>query len=292
MNTCIRLWTLGILAVTSVGLSACGGGGSAPLSEDDFCSQKADKECIVTDLCSSDKDDCKAARKTACLSWVASIKAVPNTPREFVPANIGACINKTDSVYKKTVIKPADLADMDDVCNYVFQGDVKKDEACTTKYDCQGKVICDKGFCADKSVKGKDAQCSDLGAVCGTGQYCADVPPTKRCTDKAKTGETCSATVPCVEADYCAADGKCALLLESGDACTASSDCGGAAPYCNPYAGNECSNGLTFATHSPSCAPFGDTDAAPTGGAGTGGGAGMGGGDGSAGTGGDAATSD
>ena len=41
-------------------------------------------------------------------------------------------------------------------------------------------------------------------------------------------------------------------LLKAGDKCCTDSDCPTTAPFCNPYAGFVCSNGLNFATHSPS----------------------------------------
>ncbi len=60
-----------------------------------------------------------------------------------------------------------------DLCNYVFQGDGETlTDACDVKYDCEGKVICDKGFCATTMTKGADQPCSDPGAVCSTGNYC------------------------------------------------------------------------------------------------------------------------
>lgn len=262
------LLTFGVLASVSTLLVGCGGGSAKPLTEDDFCTQKAGKECkTIVDTCSASATDCQTARKQLCLAWVDSVKSVAGTPRVFTPANVGACLSKTESVYKQTLIKPADLAALDDVCEYVFQGDVAKLDACMVKYDCKdrGATICDKGHCADQVVKSTGLQCSDYGATCSTAQYCTMVDDAKKCVNKKGAGETCDATTPCVDTLRCL-NGTCQPLLKSGDKCCTNSDCPTAAPYCNPYAGFVCSTGLNFATHSPSCSAFGDTAAAaPTG---------------------------
>ena len=86
-------------------------------------------------------------------------------------------MNKTNAVYAKALSSqatPTDLADMDDVCAYVFQGD--STTTCTVKYDCAGNKICDKGFCADKVTKNKGQPCGNPGEVCATGSYCAPDP--------------------------------------------------------------------------------------------------------------------
>jgi hypothetical protein len=259
------LLTFGMLALASVStvLVGCGGGSSKPLTEDDFCTQKAGKECnTIADTCSTPPKDCQDARKQVCLDWVAAIKAVPGTPRVFTPGNIGACLDRTAAVYKQTLIKPADLTALDDICQYVFQGDVALLDTCDVKYDCKdrGNTICDKGHCATKVVKGGGQQCPEFGAVCTATQYCTKVADATMCVDKKGTGVTCDATTPCQDTLRCVS-GSCVALLKSGDKCCTDSDCPTTAPYCNPYAGFVCSTGLNFATHSPSCSVFGDTAA-------------------------------
>jgi hypothetical protein len=293
------LLTFGVLASVSTLLVGCGGGSAKPLTEDDFCTQKAGKECkTIVDTCSASAPDCQAARKKVCLNWVAAIKAVPGTPRMFTEANVGACLSKTEAVYKQTLIKPADLTALDDVCEYVFQGSVAKLDACMVKYDCKdrGATICDKGHCADQIVKGTGLQCSDYGAVCTAAQFCTMVDDAKKCVDKKGTGVACDDATPCQDTLRCL-NGTCAPLLKAGDKCCTNADCpstGSApAPYCNPYAGFVCSNGLNFATHSPSCSAFGDTAAAaPTGMASCTSGSGNDGGTNDAGGGSDAAATD
>ena len=111
------------VAVIASLLAGCGGGGGGkPTTESDFCAQKADAECQVTDQCVTTKDACKAQRMTMCTAFVADAKA--SKKRVFVPGNIGNCINKTKNVYSKTApITPTEMADMNEACNYVFQGD-------------------------------------------------------------------------------------------------------------------------------------------------------------------------
>ena len=266
MNTRTGLLTISRIALLA-GLSTlavgCGSSGkSTPLTEDDYCTQRAAAECsTVADTCGVAHPDCQAARKALCVQGATDIKTA-DAQRVFDPANVPACVSKATAVYGKSLIKPSDLADLDNVCNYVYHGDVAKLSACTTKYDCaDATVICDKGFCADPVVSAANAQCMNLGAVCGAAQYCMPSGPTSVCTNKATVNTTCSDAVPCADGFYCTG-GKCQATLGMNVACCADSDCSTAYPYCNPYAGFECGTGLGFATHSPSCAPFGDTMAA------------------------------
>jgi uncharacterized membrane protein YgcG len=292
MNSRNKLGT-GIAATLVALVAGCGGGGGKPLTVDDFCGQKAEKECLVPVVsCVSDADACKVTRKKACKDWAAAVTAA-DAKRTFTVANVSACVSKAGSVYALDKIKPSDLAGLDDTCEYVFQGTVAALSECTTKYDCKEKNnICDKGNCAPKMTVGKDAQCANLGAVCGAGQYCAMSGATFKCTDKIGSGEACAATTPCLETLRCSA-AKCANLVMAGESCASDADCPVAAPYCDPFAGNLCTPGLKFATHSGSCAPFGDTMAAAipdggaagsTGTAGSGGASGTGGAGGSGGS--------
>jgi len=274
---------VGLAALATLLAAACGGGGSStPLTEDQFCVQKSQKECQVTDRCGlPTKDSCLAQRKAMCLAFAAASKT---PPRVFHPENVQRCIDKTGAVYAKSIITPTDLDDMNDACNYVFQGNVDKLAACTVKYDCKGTVICDKGLCADQVVKQADQQCGNAGEICAAGQYCTGTP--NKCTAKKAMGVACDATNPCVETLRCA--GTCVALVAAAGACTSNSDCASAAPYCDPYSGHKCEVGLAFApTATAACADYGGAAVSGTGGSpgGTGGtdggGAGTGGSPGS-----------
>jgi hypothetical protein len=259
MNSRNKLWT-GI-ATLVVLVAGCGGGGGKSLTVDDFCGQRAEKECLVPVVsCVSDADACKVARKKECKDWAAAVTAA-DAKRVFTVANVSACVSKAGSVYALNNIKPSDLGALDDTCEYVFQGTVAKDSECTTKYDCKDKNnICDKGLCAQKLSKGTDALCADPGATCGAGQYCGMMGMVMKCLDKVGSGESCAAA-PCLETLRCSA-AKCANFVMAGESCATDADCPVAAPYCDPFAGKLCTPGLKFATHSGSCAPFGDTMAA------------------------------
>jgi len=258
-------------------LAGCGGGGSSkPITESDFCSQKADAECQVTDRCGSTKDACKAERMAKCTEFASAAKA--SGKRFFVAANVGTCINLTTAAYAKTSgITPTDTAGIDDACNYVFQGDGEVQiDACTVKYDCAGRVVCDKGFCANPTTSAVDTPCAGPGAVCAAGSYCApNTAGNLVCIAKGTTGMPCSATMPCLETLRCA--GTCGERLPMNSACTSNDDCAATAPYCDPYAGSVCFSGLFFAPNSSSCADFGGSGS-PVGTGGSGGGTGGSGG--------------
>ena len=275
--------TLAQVAAMAGLLAGCGGGGGGkPLTETVFCERKADAECQVTDRCVTTKDACIADRKQVCDAFRDAAKA--NGKRFFVPGNVDACINKTKSVYAKTApITPTDLADMDDVCQYVFQGKGKVDmDNCDTKYDCADRVICDKTFCTTK--KNVTTTCGNPGDTCPTGKYCtpnsADI---ETCTAKGASGDACDPTTkPCLESLRCAG-GTCSDRVASAGTCTSNDDCVSTAPFCDPYAGFKCDPGLSFAAGSPSCADYGGSGSGPgTGGSG-GGAGGSGGGAGGAG---------
>jgi hypothetical protein len=225
---------------------------------------------------------CEDARTTACTAFSDAAKV---GPRAFVAANIGACISKTTTVFKKSLITADDLDQVNDVCNYVFQGDVKDLDACTTKYDCKDKSeICDKGHCAKKMTVGGNAQCANLGAVCGGSQYCTTMGATMMCVDKIALGMPCDATKPCDDTKMLTCTGgACVRQSAQGEACVSDADCLAAASYCNPYAGGKCSTGLTFAAGSNSCNDYGGTGST-TGVAGSNGGGGSGGAGGSTGS--------
>src|SRR5882672_12148757 len=74
MNARTELLKMGLLAGLSTLAISCGGGSSKPLTEDDFCVQRAEKECLVagTDKCSFTVDTCKAARKLLCMMQVSA----------------------------------------------------------------------------------------------------------------------------------------------------------------------------------------------------------------------------
>jgi hypothetical protein len=245
--------------LTLLANSGCGGGSkSTPINEDLFCEQKAKAECQVTAKCGTVMmTPCVTERKTACLAVGAAVKA----PRMFQAGNVPACVNQTNAVYAKALSSqatPTDLATMDDVCAYVYQGN--STTTCTVKYDCAGTKICDKKSCADKVIKNKGQLCANPGEVCNTGSYCAADPVSGNltCLDKAAQGAACSATVPCLETLRCdGATGTCLARFTAGQSCGSSDDCVAAAPYCDQSIGCKCDLGLSFSAGGAACVDYG-----------------------------------
>ncbi len=248
-----------VLAAWVALVSGCGGGSGTPLTEDSYCDQKAAKECQVAATCVTTTTSCETQRKTACLA----VNATQKSPtRIFAGGNVGACIDKTNSVYAKTLQAGATQADLDamnDVCAYVFQG--SSTTVCTVKYDCKDKSqICDKGVCAKSMTVNKGSFCQSPGQVCSSDSYCANdtATSTLKCLPKAVQGASCSATVPCIDPYRCdSASGTCVPKLMQSDPCASSADCSATASFCDPYAGCKCDPGLSFAAGALACADYG-----------------------------------
>jgi len=218
--------TLAQVAAIAGLLAGCGGGGSSkPITESDFCAQKAEAECQVSDDCLTDPMTCKTKRTSLCNMFGADAKAPPSK-RVFKADNIGLCIDRTKNAYAKTsAISPQELADINDACSWVYQGDAKKLEMCTVTYDCADKShICDKGLCAPKVTKNSGDLCGNPGEVCAMGSSCMMVGATFMCQPKLGMGMTCSATTaPCLENLRCSG-GTCTDRVALGEGCTTNDD--------------------------------------------------------------------
>jgi hypothetical protein len=259
----IRRWTdpstLAAVAATAIMMTmtiGCGGKGSSrPPTVPELCTQMATQECQISASCGQTltMTDCLAKFQLACMSFAATAE---RAPRVLTAGNVGRCINTTQNVFAKPAITPADFVTLTDDCNYVFQGNVDKLGSCTTKYDCAGSRICDKGKCADRVTKNRGEQCMDFGAVCNTGSYCATDTATGvlTCLAKADRGAVCDGSTPCLEAFRCSG-GTCAPRLTTGT-CASDDECDPSVPYCDPYAGQTCDQGLRFAPGSVSCMTF------------------------------------
>ena len=277
---------LGMSALSILG-TGCGGD-SKPITQIDFCIQKATKECAgVGDRCLATPGACRTKRVAACEAFVAAQQATPNAAaRPFRPDRVGDCLKRTEEAYEKAIITPAERALMDDACARVFSGKAKESEACTVSdYECDGALICDLGFmrCAPKKVVAADSGCNNPGESCPTGQYCVGTP--RDCTPRVGSGQACDATNLCVENLRCLS-GTCRERISLGATCALDSDCALNAPYCDKYNGSICLLGFTPAVGTNECVDgFGGLDT--TGGTGgAAGGTGGAGGDDGAGTGG------
>ena len=83
--------------------------------------------------------------------------------------------------------------------------------------------------------------------------------------------------VPCIPTMRCASStGTCVPDALATESCQTSDDCAAAAPYCDPYIGQKCTVGLSFAGGAAACVDYGGPGLTGTGGSG-GGGTGTGG---------------
>ncbi|HLK38467.1 MAG TPA: Dickkopf N-terminal cysteine-rich domain-containing protein [Polyangiaceae bacterium] len=246
-----------------------------------FCNAKAKAECQIAAVCAADVTQCQMVRTDACN--MAASAATASGSRKYTPDNAQACIDALNGAYGggHMAIPFAQLqgsGSIEDKCERVFSGNVDKLGTCTTDYDCASSRVCAQAtpgssvlVCADVANKNAGDPCADPGSKCATDTYCTvpDGGPVAKCSPAAQPGEACSAMVPCVSADRCV-NGNCAVRAMLGGACSSDDDCPSAAPYCDPYANNICTTGLTFATLSADCRGYGA--GMPPGGAGDAGG--------------------
>ncbi len=247
-------------AFAALGVAACGGSDSDKYpSPDSFCQAKAQAECQVAARCGVSADACTSARKSDCMTKVA--KASAN--RTYRPANADACVSRTQDVYSSNdPVDPSKLHDVDvaaddkdSICAKVFTGDVKTLAPCTGDLECEGDLICDKKFCAEKNEKPGGQPCGNPGDVCASGFYCDVGSTPAQCKAVGAAGAVCDETHPCDASLRCS--NNCKDRVQSGGACTTDDDCASSAPYCDPNLGNKCDAGQTFAAGAAACKSFG-----------------------------------
>ncbi|MDZ4693970.1 MAG: hypothetical protein SGI86_02405 [Deltaproteobacteria bacterium] len=258
-----------VLIFTDIG---CGGGGSsAPRSETDFCVEKAEHECeTLLSKCSFPEATCVTARTAACTNVLAPSQR--STVRAFNERNISDCTRAIDSTLSKDSISPAEWQKLTDACSRVWSGNLPKQGACTSSYDCEKNLFCDKGFCASEIVKKAPDFCTESGAICAKGEYCEQISATQfGCLVRAGTGLACG-TQPdgkkplCVESLRCVA-GKCVEKLAVQMSCASNDDC--QTGLCEPFA-MKCLSDIRFAPFTPACSAYeGKLTPAPSGDAST-----------------------
>ena len=112
-----------------------GGGGGTPLTETEFCKQKAEAECVVTDRCVTTKTDCEADRRAVARNSSVRRRLIETPLRRGQRRQLRE--QGEVGLQQDLADHPTELADLDDVCNYVFQGKGKVNEdICDTQYDC------------------------------------------------------------------------------------------------------------------------------------------------------------
>jgi hypothetical protein len=243
------------IAVAGVLVGACTTSTSDKYpSFDSMCTDVAAQECQIADRCLVSKDDCATARKAACLEVA---NAATAAGRKYDPKSAQGCVDLTQSTYQKALITPADLDKLADTCARVYAGSVDKGGVCQTDYDCSSARVCTHGHCGDKTTKSKGDGCADPGDVCDPSQniFCQAQTGTSTCAPMAAKGESCNATLPCQPGLRC--NITCQDGAAAAQSCGTNADCVSAAPYCDPYAGNICTPGLSFAVGAADCKGYG-----------------------------------
>ena len=223
------------------------------VSTSNFCADKAAAECKAAVNCGNPVATCQTQRNQACVDFVAAKTAAG---RKYSKDFASACLDKTKALYAKTTpLSPDDFALANDACERVLQGSILANNACSSSdYDCTGKLVCDKGFCAAAVVKKAAEPCANPGETCAKGSFCAALPSgVSVCQPKKAKGANCAASDkaigPCVEEFRCTTEllgSTCADRIASGGACTPGADeCAVSAPYCDLTA-KKCVAGAIF----------------------------------------------
>jgi hypothetical protein len=267
---------LGALAALLAPLAvACSAKSAAPFPDvTSFCASKAQAECQIATTCGfTSSTDCQTAREALCNQDANDAATSGSHTRKYTQANAAACIGLVNSVYgnNATTIPFAELVgpgSVGDVCERVFSGVAGFNDPCQSSYDCADtSEICAPVLpgstalvCAKPTMIVAGALCQDPGDQCATDTYCAMASANVgfTCTASLQEGQSC-ASAPCVSAQRCevtATGQTCEPRVEANQPCTSNDDCAPEAPYCDPYVGNLCEKGLSFATQAPDCKGF------------------------------------
>jgi hypothetical protein len=246
-----------------------------------FCSAKAQAECQIASTCLVDEKDCEVQRSSLC-NMDAS-QAMASGTRSYVQANAQPCIDALNKAYgngstKVSFMQLVGPGSVTDTCERVFSGNAGMNTKCESSYDCTGNLVCSPAapgstalVCAPTVMVPAGGFCSTPGSMCASNTYCAmpmaggayDCEPAK------KQNEPCDpVTAPCESDQRCEMQAgvtgqTCEPRVALGQACQTSDDCDPSAPYCDPYVGNKCTQGLSFAAGAPDCEAFMSTPPMP-----------------------------
>lgn len=231
-----RSFAASVLAGALVSAVACGGDDdeeSAFATSASFCTARAAAECKVAGVCSVSADGCKTKRESACNDAIAAGTAKGLVYRSGFAE---ACLTALDAAYGKSGVTEADVAAAVARCEDVLSGSKKENDACAADAnECEGNLVCDKGFCAQAVEKKLGQPCGNPGETCELAGHCkqrAGGGPFV-CEAKKKQGELCSSTDPCVEELRC--QGTCVARFKAGESCLADpKGCAKDAAYCDP----------------------------------------------------------
>lgn len=266
----MRIW-LGMTAVVGLlgaSMAACSGTAAPPYPDvASFCAAKAQAECAVAPTCAISPATCKDVRTQVCTAE--ANQALADGTRHYNTDNAVTCINKVSSIYTANTTRIPyatlyGLGSLDDICERVFQGSAANNSSCSSNYDCTNNEICSpvtpgsaQNVCAAAVQVTVNGFCANPGSVCAAGSYCAATPGSAaECQAGAQSGQSCVASDACGPSLRCSSAGLCVAQAGPGEACAQDSDCSSTAPYCDPYASNICTVGLTFATGADDCSAF------------------------------------
>ncbi len=227
---------------------------------------KATAECQAAAICAVDPTACENYRISVCNDDATAAMAAG--VRHYDSANAQPCIDALNAAYGNghneilfaALVGPGTLGDK---CARVFSGNLDVNQTCTTDYDCTSNRICapvapgsSDRVCATPAMQTLGGFCANPGSECPPDAYCA-LPSSgaAQCIASAASGQPCDASVPCVSEDRCD-NSLCAPRAMAGGLCATNADCGATDPYCDAYAGNICTVGLTFAAGAFDCREF------------------------------------
>jgi hypothetical protein len=263
-----------VAAVAAVLVTGCSAKSSAPYPDvTSFCTAKAQAECQISATCGfPSATDCETARAALCNTDANQAATTGSHTRKYTQANAPKCIDAINSAFgnnasKVSYMQLVGAGSVTDFCERVFSGTAAFNQPCQSSYDCADStdecVPVSPGLttliCAPITKVGSGDLCQNAGDVCADDTYCApSTTVAATCAPSMQEGQSC-ATAPCVSAQRCetlTAGPTCEPRVEAAGSCTTSDDCASGAPYCDPYVGNKCEQGLSFATEAPDCIGF------------------------------------
>ena len=272
--------------------AACSSKPAAPFPDvATFCTAKAQAECQIASTCLIDTSDCEAQRASLCNTDAVEAMRSGTGTRQYTQANAQACIDAVNSAYGNgnsighlRAARGARLDHRSLRARLLRQrGDervvperlrlhgrlhLRAGDAGPPARGRRGRIVSLRA-----TRRGRRGQlCSNPGSVCAVDTYCT-IPATKLtydCEPAEADGQPCEVTTePCVSTERCEANvgvtgNTCMPRVSLGQSCVTSADCDPSAPYCDPYVGNLCTTGLSFASRAADCAAFMSGGAGPT----------------------------
>lgn len=228
-------------------------------TRDGFCQAWAESACSakVVDYCTTQVDDCQATQKDVCLDLV---------PRSYSSVHAESCLRAVGAAYEDGDLSAEELRvvlHLAAPCDTLSSGTVDDGDECSKSSECNTadgftciiKKGADLGVCARPEVVARAEECTGAKQVCEEGYYCNDNCVAYKKTD---TG-VCEGDYQCKPTDHCVPDADdpevshCVARSDTGETCTANSDC--ASDICLPDTETEsvCVNTIRLSRNEPLC---------------------------------------